>query len=133
MTVFTFSKLGKVEKIKRLNSQENHNDSNNYINKIEKCRNYQQRETLKDPKADILAGLYKSVVFKKEIMTDFVNYEYWEKAGAHPTYFSICVSTKDGQLDSIRDEYGYTVPLSSFRIDSENELEIVSYDRCRPF
>lgn len=128
----TFSKpmqLSKPPAVAKVNSESEKGD----CKRIESCKNFNSKYTNINPRSDIEANIVSSIVFKKETTVSDTIYEFWIKANARATYYTIFVSNKDKLLDSIRDEYDYSVPLSSFRINDDNELEIVFYEQCRAF
>ncbi len=109
-------------------------DENNFIQKIESASNFSREYSAKTKPADSLQqGRIKSLIFKtaENPNTAEVCYEYWELADGMPTYYTITVSSKDLQLESISTEYGYTVPTTAFRVNDRNEVELVYYGSCR--
>lgn len=101
----------------------------NLIHKIENCANFSKLYSLKaKPTQLIETGELYSVVFRTAVnaqdQTD--TFEYWVKGSDNKaTYYTIVMSTQDKQVDSIRDEFNYSISSSSLKFNQYNELYLV--------
>lgn len=107
--------------------------SDDLIAQIEACHNFIKDGAELNPRQVIESGKLRSLVFRKALdpknLTD--TFEYWVKENGEATYYTIIISTKDRQIDSIRDESDYSVRSSALQFSEANELKIVHTDFAR--